>query len=739
MAWLLAIALVSAACHAVAAVPGYPQVRAAHRPSDSVFTDRHGEPVQTLRTDLLARRGAWLALAQFSPAMRELLVQGEDQRFWQHAGVDWSAAARSAWANAQGRGATQGASTLTMQLAALLDADLNRPAGGRSVGQKLRQMALARELESNWTKAQILEAYLNLVPLRGELVGVPAAAAQLFGKHPSGLDRTEAALLVALVRAPGAAVVRVIDRACALLAAPPGCERVAAMAERALAPGPRSAITGESLAPHFSRWVMAQARPSTAAGKTALAAWRPTSAAPATIATTLDARVQRSARSALRAQLAELQGRQVEDGAVVVLDNASGEVLAWVGSSGPGLSDAPQVDAVLARRQPGSTIKPFVYLLGFEQGLVTPASLLHDSPADLDGGSGAFMPRNYDHHYRGWVSARTALAGSLNVPTVRVANLVGPEALFERLDALGLGLSEGPGFHGLALALGSADVTLLQLTNAYRALANGGRWSPVRGAMATGAGTSTRRVADPRAVFQVTDVLADPAARATTFGLDSALVTRGFAAVKTGTSKDMRDNWCIGFTDRYTVGVWVGNASGAAMHRISGTQGAAPVWRTLVQQLHAGRVSRAPPPPAGLVRQQVAFDGGIEPTRSEWMRADMAGDALALLQQRGEQAAQQRPVGIASPRDGSVFALDPDMPSRVQRIVFSGEPGNWWLDGRPIGSGASLPWAPWPGKHQLALKDTNGRLMGSVAFEVRGAVATVAARGAPEAVRKVAH
>jgi penicillin-binding protein 1C len=592
------------------------------------------------------------------------------------------------------------------------------------------------------------------VPLRGELVGVPAAAQQLFGKHPSGLDRVESALLVALLRAPGAPVARVTDRACALLAAPPGCERVAALAERVLARNTGGAASNDGLAPHFARWVL---KPGDAGARSSVPSGRPaaaSSAREATVRTTLDARLQRIARSALRSQLTELQGRQVEDGAVLVLDNASGEVLAWVGSSGPALSDAPEVDAVLARRQPGSTVKPFVYELAFEQGLITPASLLHDSPADLDGGSGAFMPRNYDHRYRGWVSARTALAASLNVPTARVADLMGAEALFDRLGAMGLGLGETAGFHGLALALGSADVSLLQLTNAYRTLANGGLWSPVRGRVGTGDGMGTdpgtaappaRRVADPRAVFQVADILSDPSARATTFGLDSALVTRGFAAVKTGTSKDMRDNWCIGFTDRYTVGVWVGNAGGQAMQRVSGTQGAAPVWRTLVQHLHEGRVSRPPVPPPGLSLQTVSFDQSIEPTRSEWMLSspgqatgtDRArdGDSQRVRDgntqrvrdgntqriRAGDQVARQRPSGIASPRDGTVFAIDPDMPARVQRIAFSGEPGQWWLDGRSVGRGAAYAWAPWPGRHQLELKADDGRLLGRVAFEVRGA------------------
>jgi len=700
-----ALLCASALASAGAAVPSFEQLRAAHRPSDTVFVDRHGEPVQTQRTDLRARRGVWLALAQFSPALRETLVRGEDQRFWSHDGIDWAAAMRSALANVQPGGARQGASTLTMQLAALLERGLDRPAGGRGIGQKFAQMALAREIEAAYDKPQILEAYLNLVPLRGELVGVPAAAQAMFGKHPSGLDRIESALLVALLRAPSAPTARVVDRACALLAARPGCESVQMLAARAFA-RPGGAAAGAQIAPHFARWLGAPN--DSGRGTTAIAAGE------GVVRTTLDARLQRVAHEALRTQLAELQGRSIDDGAVLVLDNASGEVLAWVGSSGPGLSDAPAVDAVLARRQPGSTLKPFVYLLAFEQGVLTPASLLHDSPADLDGGDGAFMPRNYDRRYRGWVSARTALAASLNVPAVRAATLVGTEALFDRLDALGLALGETAGFHGLALALGSADVTLLHLTNAYRSLAQRGEWSPVVGR--PGPRTVTRRVADERAVYQVTDILADASARATSFGLDSALVTRGFAAVKTGTSKDMRDNWCIGFTDRYTVGVWVGNASGDPMRQVSGTQGAAPVWRAIVRHLHAARSSRSPRPPDGLVAQTVAFDAAIEPARSEWLAAGSAPRVRI-----GEQVALARPSGIASPREGGVFALDPDLPAGMQRIAFVGEPGQWWLNGRLVGSGSTLAWAPWPGRHRLELKSGNGSVLGRVGFEVRGA------------------
>ena len=689
--------------------PAFEAVRAAHRPSDRVLLDRQGEPLQALRIDASARRFDWEPLAAFSPALRELLVQAEDQRYWSHSGVDWVGVARGAWANL-GAG-SQGASTLTMQLAALLDPALQRPSGGRTLSQKWDQAGAARALERHWSKPQILEAYLNRVPLRGELVGMPAAAWVLLGKRVSGLDRAEAALLVALVRAPNARFDRVVRRACALLGQPGECEPVAMLATRALAVASGADTPRvEPLAPHYARGWLARH-----GGAAVVAAWPE-----ARWRTTIDASIQRQALALLREQMAELQGRQVEDGAVVVLDNASGEVRAWVGSSGARWSGAAQVDAVLARRQPGSTIKPFVYALAFEQGLATPASLLHDAAADLDGGSGAYMPRNYDHRYRGWVSARTALAASLNVPTARLATLVGPQALFEHLQSAGLEPSDSGGHHGLALALGSADVTLLQLANAYRMLANGGRWSPV----VHGAGRSTpsRRVITPASAFQVGDILSDAGARAPTFGLDSPLVTRGWAAVKTGTSKDMRDNWCVGYTDRYTVGVWVGNARGEPMHRVSGTQGAAPVWRSLVQALHARAPSRAPVPPVALVARHVEFDGALEPARTEWLARETGAPSATVLRVRAsEQIAGRRAIGIDAPRDGTIVALDPDMPAAVQRIVLLGEPGQWWLDGRLLGQGARLDWRPWPGRHRLELRDARGRTIDAVAFEVRGA------------------
>jgi penicillin-binding protein 1C len=436
--------------------------------------------------------------------------------------------------------------------------------------QKIGQAVVARRLEATWSKSEVLEAYLNSVTFRGELVGIGALSQTLFGKHPSGLDSEEAAIAAALLRGPQARAPTVAQRACGVLELQRlSCATVAAHTDTALVRRGGSAL-GEQLAPHLARRMVKadgpQRQPST-----------------------LDAGLQRLAVTALRRQLTELAGRNVEDGAVIVLDNASGEVLAWVGSSGD-LSGAAEVDGVLARRQPGSTLKPFLYGLAFEQRLITPATLLDDSPAEIATAGGLYLPQNYDPHFKGWISARTALGASLNVPAVRVGGLLGPERLLERLNAFGLDLPQAAGYYGQSLALGSAEVTLLALTNAYRTLANGGVYSeprlappssmadarPPRPVVSSQLGSSRasregRRVADAASTFLVTDILADNNARAPTFGLTSPLATRGFAAVKTGTSKDMRDNWCIGYTDRYTIGVWAGNASGAPMHGVSGS------------------------------------------------------------------------------------------------------------------------------------------------------------------------
>ncbi|QBY54720.1 penicillin-binding protein 1C [Cupriavidus oxalaticus] len=719
-----------------AALPAFAQVRDDWRSADVVVLDRHGDVVGRVRDDFRARRGDWVTLAQTSPALRTAIVLSEDRRFYAHSGVDWQGVAAAAWANLWNT-RTRGASTLTMQLAGLLDDDLRRSgaaAQGRSLTQKVGQAAGAAALERSWSKDQILEAYLNLVPFRGELVGLSAMSQVLFGKYPQGLDARESALAVALVRAPNAPAVQVARRACGILREmrlPRQCEGLEGFAQLALLrTGPvaqRNAAaqvpaTVQQLAPHLARRLVSDTRAQLAPG----------ASMPAHITSTLDARLQRAAVTSLDRHLRELAGRHVEDGAVVVIDNASGDVLAYVGSSGA-LSSAAQVDHAAALRQAGSTLKPFLYAQALEERRLTAASLLDDRPVNLPVGGGLYVPQNYDHRYAGWVSTRAALAASLNVPAVRTLVMVTPHRFHKRLVALGLPLTEAGDYYGYSLALGSADVSLLALTNAYRALASGGRYAPPR--LREGAPVAAPvAVMQPGASYVIGDILADRHARARTFGLDSPLTTRFWTAVKTGTSKDMRDNWCIGWSQRYTVGVWVGNASGAAMRDVSGVSGAAPVWHDVMEALHREQGSRAPVMPAGVQRVTLNFDDGLEPAREEVF---LAGTAITRVSVGKPAAAASTAPAIANPANGTVFALDPDMPPASQRVWFQAEgiagqsarAVSWRMDGKPLGRGAEVAWLPWPGRHQVELLDAAGKVVDRIGIEVRGA--SVRAPSAP--------
>ncbi|SCB29935.1 penicillin-binding protein 1C [Cupriavidus alkaliphilus] len=724
---LVAMAVALAWPAPAAALPSFAQVRADWRSADVVVLDRDGEPVGRVRDDFRARRGDWVALADTSPALRTAIVLSEDRRFYAHSGVDWQGVAAAAWANLWNT-RTRGASTLTMQLAGLLDEDLRRPGApgqGRSLTQKLGQAAGAAVLERSWSKDQILEAYLNLVPFRGELVGLSAMSQVLFGKYPEGLDARESALAVALVRAPNARAAQVASRACGILREmrlPRECDglegfaqlallRTGPVAQRAAAATPSAGF--RQLAPHLSRHLVSETRTQLAAG----------AALPARIASTLDARLQRAAVASLDRHLRELAGRNVEDGAVVVIDNASGDVLAYVGSSGA-LSGAAQVDHAAALRQAGSTLKPFLYEQALEEKRLTAASLLDDRPVNLPVGGGLYVPQNYDHRYAGWVSLRASLAASLNVPAVRTLVMVTPHRFHKRLVALGLPLTEAGDYYGYSLALGSADVSLLALTNAYRALANGGSYAPPRLRQGAPAVPATR-VMQAGASYVIADILSDRHARARTFGLDSPLTTRFWTAVKTGTSKDMRDNWCIGWSQHYTVGVWVGNASGASMRDVSGVSGAAPVWHDVMEVLHQARASLAPAMPAGVERVALRFDDGLEPARDEVF---LAGTAVRHVGVAAPAARPGAPM-IATPADGTVFALDPDMPPAAQRVWFhaqgvagqSARAVSWRMDGKPLGRGGEVAWLPWPGRHRVELLDAAGKVVDRIAIEVRGA------------------
>ncbi len=678
--------------------PAFTEVRSNFRPSEAFLLDRHGEVLHTLRVDFGQRRLAWTPLAEVSPALTEALTAAEDRRFFQHRGVDWRALAAAAASTLRG-GPARGASTLTMQVAAMLDPRLTPPEGRRGLKQKLRQLRAALALERRWNKAQILETYLNLADFRGELKGIAATTAGLFGKSPAGLSEAEAVLLAAILPSPGAGAARIGRRACAIAAAGQFQTDCAALRQRALAglnqPPRLPAQRGE--APQLAQRLLR--RPGEH------------------IQTTLDARLQRQAAAILSQQLAGLEGHNARDGAAVVVDNASGDVLAYVGSAGP-LSSASQVDGASARRQAGSTLKPFLYGLALEKRYLTAASLLHDAPLPLETTAGLYIPQNYERDFKGWVSVRTALGSSLNIPAVRALLLVGVEPLRDRLRELGyLGLTEAGEFYGYALALGAADVSLLEQVNAYRVLANGGLFSPLRLLPGDPVG-EPRRIMNPQSAFLLADILSDRTGRAVTFGLSNPLATRFWTAVKTGTSNNMRDNWCIGFSRRYTVGVWVGNFEGDAMQAVSGVSGAAPAWLEIMNVLHRLLPSEPPPVPAAMVAAAVRFEPAVEPARQEWFIAGTETERVRLPDPA------TRPPQIEAPPDGVIIALDPDIPRRNQAVLFASRPARedtyFLLDGvRLAPADRAYQWLPLPGRHTLELVGHDGGRYHRIEFQVR--------------------
>ncbi len=679
-------------------VADFDAVRADYVSSDAWLLDRHGALLDRERIDFAVRRLDWVPLEAVSPALVDAIVAGEDKRFHEHGGVDWHAVA-SAVADGFRNGRPRGASTITMQLAALIDARAARQDGVAAWRRKLAQIRVARAIESDWRKPQILEAYLNLLGYRGELQGIGAAAEVLTGKSPAGLDEAESLVLAALLPAPGADRERIVARACArakAAALATDCERIGTTADRIFTRRVPSAAIA-SLAPHVARELL--------------------KAPGARIRSTLDARLQVFATDVLARHLAALGGRNVRDGSAIVVDNASGEVRAYVGSAGAE-SRAAAVDGVRARRQAGSTLKPFLYGLAFERKYLTAASLLDDSPVNLDTASGVYLPQNYDLAFRGPVSARTALGSSLNIPAVRTLVLVGVEDFRERLWSLGYrGLTEDGEYYGYALALGSAEVSLWEQAAAYRALARGGLYAPLAllPAAATPAGV---RVLPPEASFIVGDILSDRAARIPTFGLANHLNTPFWSAVKTGTSKDMRDNWCIGFSADYTVAVWVGNFEGDSMHDVSGVTGAAPAWQEIMLALHEGRPGAAPVPPAGVVATRTEFRPAVESPRDEWFIAGTDTMLIAAI------APDARIARITSPANGMVIALDPDIPPARQRVPFEAAGASaamsLRLDDRTVGGASELHlWPPQSGAHVLALVDGAGRVVDRVLFTVR--------------------
>ena len=663
-------------------MPELREVRSSFRSSDKVILDRNNQIIDEVRVERDVRRLAWIELNQVSPVFIEAVLTAEDKRFFYHPGFDPLAMVKAALGLVVGR-PLRGASTITMQTAELMDNPSSQLKPRRGFAQKLKQIAKALVLEIKWSKSTILEAYMNLVYFRGELQGVGAASYGLFDQAPGGLTRAQSAVMAALIRAPNAEVNRVRKRACLLLRSLGTPDECTLLTESHLSYIEQSYSMRPfmRMAPHVAKRLAAA----------------PEFSGQSMVRSTLDRQIQWVAIHSLQKQVAAWQRQNMNDGAVVVIENSTGNVLAYVGYMGP-VSQAA-VDSVVAMRPAGSTLKPLIYAKAIDERIVTAASVLENSPLAISAAPGIHRPANLDYGTPELITVRAALARGLNIPAVRALELLGVENFVHTMGELGFTGMSRADFYGPSLALGSVDVRLLELANAYRTLANNGVWTPLTFSPGIPSEQGPKKVFSPEAAFIIKDILSDRPGRGGTFGPDP---TRFWTAVKTG------NNWCVGFSERYTVAVWARNLSGEALWNISGIQVAAPVWQELMNYLHNHETSEEPRPPPGLVQSGERL--------REWF--------LSGTEPNNQLTAEVR-SRFSYPLDQSLIAVDPDLPkpnhSMFIQVVAPRDNQNVYLNGRRIGRAkALLPWDPDAGRYILELKDSQGLTLDKVSFEVRG-------------------
>lgn len=572
--------------------------------------DRDGTLLRELPTPQ-GRRGRPIPLSAVGERLVLATMVAEDARFAEHGGVDHLAIARAVGQNLRHGEVISGASTITQQLVKLLDT--RGTPGQRTLAVKLHEAARAQNLEDGATKDQILEAYFHRLPYGQGWVGPEAAAHGYFGVAARDLSWAQASYLAVLPRSPSFLdpyrhPERVELRQHALLDA---LTEAGLLTETARDRAKDEAITLRPLArtfaaPHFVQMLLAEDH------LTAEAHTR----------TTLDASLQADVEGLVTGHLTKLGARAVDNAAAVVVDNATGDVIAYVGSADFFDPDiAGQVDMLRARRQPGSSLKPFVYGLAFEHGHHG-AEMLADVPTEfVERSGGVYAPRNFHGDYLGPISAREALAGSLNIPVIRLASdlseRLGSGALLERLHALGFKSLDQPAQHyGLALALGSGEVSPLEVAGAYATLARLGERVDLRFTLDTPP-TPPQRVLPAGEAAAVIEALSDPAARVRLLQGRSPFDIGYPVAVKTGTSSGYRDAWTAGFTHERTVVVWVGNADGSPMREVTGGGGAGPLFADILRRAMLDVPTRAPLwPDEALVHAEVCPLSGAPATEA---------------------------------------------------------------------------------------------------------------------------
>ena len=688
--------------------------------------DSHGREIAELASKT-ARVQIPIALNEMGDWLPRVTVALEDRRFYRHSGIDWQATCAACLRNLQASRIISGGSTITQQLVKMA---CHRQK--RDWFAKLYENIVAWKLEQVWTKERILGEYLNRSSFGNRRLGPEAASRAYFGKPARELTLAESIYIAGLLQAPTRFNPwRQPERAERKYA-----RSLDLLKKRDFLTGAQESLLNGAppvpghydplhLAPNYVDAVL-QDQP-VLSGK---------------VRTTLDLDLQRLAELKLQTHLSALNRYDIADGAVVILDNASGAVRAMVGSSNYAIN---QVNGAMRSRSCGSTLKPFVYLTAIDRRLLTAASLLADTPDAIRDTYSDYDPQNFNHRYLGPVRVREALACSLNVPAIIALSRVGARSAFYELQKWGFEFPRSIDDYGAGFILGNADIRLTDLAAAYAGLARGGL--ATRAKLLASELFPMRRVASSAATEIITDILCDNDARRKSFGANSPLALGERIAAKTGTSSGFRDAWTVGFDKEHTVAVWIGNSDGRPMRDTLAIQCAAPLWAAIMHDLLR---NDHPLPPAtdAVLQREICVVTGLLPSRFSPGKINelfLAGtepmeDSSAWFSEEGKLllpaeyaswcASRENVFGamvlpeprIVSPRPGAAYQIDSVLPAKQQMIELLATMGSdvrWYVGGRPIPPepDGRFFWQLTPGEWSLKAVSRNGTVQEAITVQ----------------------
>jgi penicillin-binding protein 1C len=657
-----------------------------------VFTDRFGE-LLTVSYQNQLNNVSEVNLTEIPEVLIKALVLSEDQHFYKHHGVDWGARIHAIYELLKEKRIVRGASSLSEQVVRIVYPR------ERTFWSRWIQGWNAILLERRYSKQQLLEFYLNQVPYGARRRGIKQAASYYFGRDISTLNQRELLALVVILRAPehlnpkrnSAGLNKRIDQLSRRLLESQQINRAQfeLIALQSLEP---TEYKSQIEAGHFVQYL----RQTT-----------PKSSGQSMIKTTLDGTLQQQIQKALSVSLRRYKENQVAHGAVLVVDHQNGAVLAWVNDrSFSDTKEASQIDAITALRQPGSTLKPFVYATALENGW-TAATEIEDLPFARQVGIGLHRYRNYSRNYHGNVRLRTALGSSLNIPAIKAAEFVGRDVLLNKLHQFSFfNLNRSADFYGEGLALGNGEVSLLELVQAYATLARSGSLIKISGIPVPSSLTNQQVISEESASI-ITHILADPEARVLEFGRGGVLQFPNETAVKTGTSTGYRDLWALGYSSRFTVGVWMGNLDRSVTVGLTSSQGPAVLLRSVFALLERRWEGAKLPLKGELVWRKVC---DIDQEKAERCHQidELFNSKQQVIEQRNfEQVSPQ----ILVPSPGLVLAKDPRIPDQLEHLKLrldnyhSVKHVAWFIDGTPIKAQSSDihtgSWALEAGSHSV--------------------------------------